>query len=607
MKKIILTLLFSAIYSLVFAQEKEIDTVYVFDKQIDNVKNNQFVKRISNEDIQKNSSNLSEVLRFQSDVFIKENGRGMVSAPSFRGTTAQQTAFVWNGINLNSIFLGQGDINNLSLLSYDDIDVVAGGGSVIYGSGAIGGSVHLNNHLEFNQGMHAQLFFEGGSFKTFNTALKAKVSNNKWSFSVGINHATSKNDYKVPERKYENINGKYKNIGLNLGLGYKFNKYNQISAFYHRDRGEQFYPIFEMTQNKTKYNTRNQRLLTAWDFNKNKISNTFNVAYINEEFDYFSLIDEPRTSGGIGNTFLAKNDLKYKLNSHFRLNFITEFKHERGEGYQSGIQNPKRNSGYITSVLKYNPIKKLSLDVGLKKEFNDREEAPFLYSLTGSYQPTKWYNMNLNLSKNYRAPTFNDLYWNPGGNLELKSETSYQISMDQMFSYGDFSFRISPYYMKIKDMIQWLPTSNGYWAPINTNNVESYGWDSSIKWTKKWNDWSTNLGLGYNFTHSVNLDTKKQLSYVPKNRFNINGDLKYRNWSLYVQGIYNGLTFTETNENPKTALQDYFVANMGLNVKLYEIITLGLKINNVTDAIYETKEYYPLPKRHYALHVNIDI
>jgi iron complex outermembrane receptor protein len=95
------------------AQEKAVDTIYVFDSQMNKVKLFHPVKIINTEDVEKNSSNLSE-LRFQSSIYIKENGRGAVSSPSFRGTTAQQTAFVWNGININSNFLGQGDINNIS-------------------------------------------------------------------------------------------------------------------------------------------------------------------------------------------------------------------------------------------------------------------------------------------------------------------------------------------------------------------------------------------------------------------------------------------------------------------------------------------------------------
>ncbi len=86
------------------AQEKAVDTIYIFDSQMNKVKQFHPVKIINTEDVEKNSSNLSELLRFQSSIYIKENGRGAVSSPSFRGTSANQTAFVWNGININSNF-----------------------------------------------------------------------------------------------------------------------------------------------------------------------------------------------------------------------------------------------------------------------------------------------------------------------------------------------------------------------------------------------------------------------------------------------------------------------------------------------------------------------
>ena len=128
-KKYQFSAVFLLFYFLGFAQEKAIDTVYIFDSQLKNSKKFHKIENLDEADLLKNSTNLSEVLRFQSPVYIKENGRGMVSSPSFRGTSAQQTAFIWNGINVNSQFLGQGDINNLNLLGYDNLQVKSGGGT----------------------------------------------------------------------------------------------------------------------------------------------------------------------------------------------------------------------------------------------------------------------------------------------------------------------------------------------------------------------------------------------------------------------------------------------------------------------------------------------
>ncbi|PKF74168.1 TonB-dependent receptor, partial [Chryseobacterium sp. PMSZPI] len=74
-----LILLFSSYGCFLFGQEKAIDTIYIFDNQMNRVKLFHPVKTITPEDAEKNSTNLSELLRFQSQLYIKENGRGAVS------------------------------------------------------------------------------------------------------------------------------------------------------------------------------------------------------------------------------------------------------------------------------------------------------------------------------------------------------------------------------------------------------------------------------------------------------------------------------------------------------------------------------------------------
>ena len=186
---------FLVMFFLANAQERIIDTVYIFDRHLYDAEKTQTISTINSEDFKKNTTSLSDVLRFQSFIYIKENGRGSVSSPSFRGTTAQQTAFVWNGININSIFLGQGDLANLNLLGYDYLDIKSGGGSVIYGSGAIGGTVHMNNKILFNKGLKNSLFVEYASFQTLNSSLKTSFSDEKLSIQFSATHSQSQNEY----------------------------------------------------------------------------------------------------------------------------------------------------------------------------------------------------------------------------------------------------------------------------------------------------------------------------------------------------------------------------------------------------------------------------
>ena len=597
---------FLCAYLFIFSQEKTIDTVFIQDQQFRNSQKTQTIISLSEEDLQKNSTNISEVLRFQSPVYIKENGRGMVSSPSFRGTTAQQTAFVWNGININSLFLGQSDMNNIGLFTADQLRIKSGGGSVIYGSGAIGGTVHLDNSLSFNKGFTGIFFSEYGSFETFNSKLKAGFSTEKFSFNATGSFSKSENNYEIPEKDYKNLNGQYENKSFSLNSGYKINDQNTISWISEIFNASQNYPIFSISQTKTKYESNTFRSLLTWKYRSQKIENYLRTAYLEDEFGYFAKIDGPKSSGGISKTFLVKNDLNYEILRNLSFNFINEFQNQIAEGYGSGIENPKRNTFSTAGLLRFQPSEKIYLEGGAKKDFIENVESPFLFSFGANYKPISWYELKINASKNFRNPSFNDLYWKPGGNLNLRSESSYQVEFSNIFKYKTFKFSVTPFIIEVTDLIRWIPTSGGFWAPENVEKVLSKGIESSLSFTEKFGENNLKLNLGYTYTNSQNQETKQQLSYVPFHKIFGNLDYQYRFFGIYVQGMFNGLTYTSTDENYSEALKPYFVANAGIFAE-YKNFKLTFKVNNIGDQVYETTAYYPMPKRNYLLNLNINL
>jgi len=591
-----------------YSQENEskIDTVYVFDNQINKAKRFHPVTTISGEEILKNSTNLSDVLRFQSPVYVKENGRGAVSSPSFRGTTAQQTAVVWNGININSNFLGQADLNNIGFLMADQLDIKAGGGSVIYGSGAIGGSIHLNNSLRFHQSFKTSLFSEAASFGTFNNLLKTSFSNEKLSVKFSGNYTISQNDYEIEEEKYLNQNGKYFNTNFNISGAYKIAPNQQISWISEFFNGTQHYPVFSEFQIKTKYETQNIRSLVSWDWTKTDFQNSLKAAYTEENFQYFGDIRKPKTSGGTGKNIILKNDFNYFFSKKWNANIITEFQNNKGEGYASGIENVERNSFSAAGLLRYFASEKLKFEAGIKKDLVNETKSPILYSFSGKWNPVKWYSLGMNVSRNFRYGSFNDLYWEPGGNINLKPETSWQGDLRNQFKINDFVLTLTPYYIDSEDMIRWLPTNLGYWAVFNTKNVKSYGLETQLDYLKKFGKQSVKAKIGYSYSKSENAETKKQLMYVPLHKAFGKVDYQYDFFRMYVQGIFNGKTYTDSEENTNKILSPYFVFNTGMDFTVLKKYTLGFRINNIFNEIYATTEYYFMPKRNYSVNMNIN-
>src|SRR4051812_12993113 len=60
---------------------------------------------------QHNSTNLADLLADESPVFIKSYGLGSLATTSFRGGSANHTAILWNGFNINSPMNGQLDLS----------------------------------------------------------------------------------------------------------------------------------------------------------------------------------------------------------------------------------------------------------------------------------------------------------------------------------------------------------------------------------------------------------------------------------------------------------------------------------------------------------------
>ncbi|UCE92629.1 MAG: TonB-dependent receptor plug domain-containing protein, partial [Flavobacteriaceae bacterium] len=69
------------------------------------------VKVISDSILKNTYSSLGELLQQQANFYFKQNGYGMVSSISLRGTSASQTGVYWNGIGINSALTGQTDFN----------------------------------------------------------------------------------------------------------------------------------------------------------------------------------------------------------------------------------------------------------------------------------------------------------------------------------------------------------------------------------------------------------------------------------------------------------------------------------------------------------------
>ncbi|MDI9312446.1 MAG: TonB-dependent receptor [Limnohabitans sp.] len=590
---------------------KKLDEVIVATKHLP-MYLSQKTKKLTDTIIRKNEPVLGETLKNNSLIYFKEYGRGMLSTVSFRGTTASQTAVLWNGININSPLNGSVDFNTISTVGLQSIEVKPGGGSVLSGSGAIGGSVQLNNSVVFNGKNNHQLTFGVGDFDTYQANYSGIISTQKTSLSVGISHFQSKNDYRYKglftwkgiQRKNEN--GQFQLSDMNIGFGYKILAKSMLKLFSQTSFNDRNISLVTESDPKTKYKINYYRNLLDYSYDSNKFIFNPSVAYLTEQYQYFpdNEVLEQFTSGQ-SNTFIGKINAKVQLFTKTTVSSVSEYNSTRGFGQSFG--DNARNIFSTAFLVNQKVFPNWILEAGIRKELTNVYESPLLFSV-GSVSVFGLYTLKVNASKNFRIPTFNDLYWNELGNPNLEPEISLQEEVTNQLHIKKLTLTATAYYNQIQKMIRWLPTNGDIWKPINIDNVNVLGFEGGLSYEQKLlKNHIFKIGGEYAYTLSENQQTKRQLTYTPFHRLIGNLDYNYKFFTLFLQNSFTGKVYTTSDNSNEYILKEYNLINIGFKIALFKTrITINAIINNLLDVKYSGIDK-PMPGRNFNTQITFKI
>ncbi|MEM1001681.1 MAG: TonB-dependent receptor, partial [Bacteroidota bacterium] len=561
---------------------------------------------LSDSILRQNQASLTNLLNFNSPIYFKENGLGMVSSPSFRGTTASQTAVLWNGININSQTTGQTDFNTINTRGFNKVEIMAGGSSVATGSGAIGGTINLVNELHYENGLKNEFFGNYGEFNTYGIDYRTEFSSKKFSVTAGVSRNGSDNDYPFPETEFINENGQYYNTNLSLASGYKLNKKNTLNLYANLYDGRRNFSLPTPNALRTKYTDFNTRAMLEWESILGSfISSKLKLASITEEYNFFANIDNDFFTFGEVNSFIAKYNMDYKPSNKILLTAGVHYIHNNGRG--SNIEAETRNLTAASVGLKHFVSDDFFYEITFRQETNEQFGNPLLYSTGFNYQITSFYQLKFNTSKNFRIPTYNDLYWTGLGDPSLQPETSYQGELSHNFSIKNASLSVTGYYNSVTDLLQYVPDGNGIFRPQNTNEVEIYGLECILKALKKIGDHEFTASATYAYTVSENRETGRQLIYVPFHKFTSSIGYVLKRFAAYYQYINNGEVFTTTDNAVGNILDSYMVANLGADYSFGKdrSYKIGIQVLNLWNESYESVLNRPMPGRNINTYVNL--
>lgn len=551
-------------------------------------------------------ASLTQLLQYNTLISFKQHGFGMVSSPTFRGTTAQQTAVIWNGININSQFNGQTDFNTLNAWNFDQVVLRAGGGSVAYGSSAIGGSVHLNNEMIFKPHRQQKIQLNYGSFETSGLNYKFSTGQKKWSVGSSISMNRSENDYPLLGTSgLRNQNGQFQNVSLHVQAGYKMNPYHLLQFYAQTYEAQRHFSGPVGASPHSVYRDINQRSLLQWSYEKNRFKSQLKSVFLSEQYHYypdFSVVDFQSSKA---ETFIGQSDLTYQLSPKIELQSVVSFTQTKGKGSSIGSAQREILAGAL--LTKINWLQNLITEASIRQENSSSYQSPFLFSVGTLWNAFQGYSLRAHVSRNFRMPTFNDLFWNPGGNSDLKAENALQVEIGQDFVWRNTTISCTVYHNDLKDLIQWTPGSGSIWSPHNVASVQAYGIESSVHHLFKMAAHQIEFQAAYGYTISEDQERKLQLTYVPKHKFTGNLAYAFKGFRLYTQLIYTGKIYTQADHN--AALTDFALANAGVLYRIKSSIdwTFGVQCQNISNELYQSTPDHPMPGRNYQIQLTLKL
>ena len=202
----------------------------------------------------------------------------------------------------------------------------------------------------------------------------------------------------------------------------------------------------------------------------------------------------------------------------------------------------------------------------------------------------------------FKYPTFNDLYWEPGGNPDLKPEETSVTTLQSRFDFIYVGSLHLQWQKKASDnLIQWMPVLS-YWQP---GNVQSASRESrKILWQFDLPDYYFSAFAHYSSIKTLDHVRNLPLRYAPEKTSAMGFTWSPRQFEINMQ--YN---FVSDRISMYGYPEDVIIDAGGIwsgsiahtwNGRLGQL-TLIISADNLEDTPYETIKGYPEPGRSYRI------
>ncbi|NVL89645.1 MAG: TonB-dependent receptor [Desulfobacterales bacterium] len=581
------------------------------------------------------AKSLGEILANELGIDWRTRGNygGASQEIHIRGMGGDATHVFVNGVSVNSPSLGTADLGRIPLNNIERIEVVKGSGSLLYGSGAMGGTINIITKRPKRDKIDAKVSAgygsqdtclvsaEHGGMFTFGDLGYYLTANQRKSDGfrdnsdlthqdVSLNLVLDKGDHLDISLYGDYIDREYGRPGVEPPPGTQDYYINEV-IFYNSDvaslidhgTDEDGHVVLQIKSKPVEWLSLNFRgdytCLENYNYDRYHSSGKGKKTWtINEVTGIEGNIEIKPFEGA---NFLL--GAEYKDYDWKNENVDLDTNGAEVAGTRSKTKADLHTKG-IFAEIQYRPCKYFKALAGIRHEDHSTFGYEDLPRFGLIVNPLKNTVLKFSRGKHFKAPTPNDLFWpyedwgwgmGAEGNPNLKPETGWHAdaTAEQTFFDEKVFITLSCFKWNIDDKISWVPDSNFFYRPQNLDSYEADGWELGTKIGPFYN-----LILALSYTNTDAEETKKggarrQARYTPDDQFK--GSLTY--WTelglnatttvRYV-GKRPGMYDNDTDINPSRTLASYWTTDIKIEQRLYDHWILSLTGNNLFDKGYET-------------------
>ena len=568
---------------------------------------------------ERSNESIDKILEGETINYLKHYGPGTLSSISTRGGNAQQTSLIYNDFVLNNPLNGMVDFSTIPSVFFNSVSVLYGISSSNLANGALAGAVVLEDNQE------GRSFIEAGSvqgsYQQNSNFLKINYNKRKLQTSINIFRKSALNNYSyldLNDDKKTQENASLNHLALMSSTKISLGK-SEFKIIYFGQIIEREIPSgFSESPSSAFQNDVNHRIFSSL---KHRFLNSyvqFKSAYYDEKNTY---TDSIRSVFGNNpcKTFINQIDFSKSINNFniLKINLTNSLASSNGNNY---LGKAEINRTSITGSYKLNnPKYRLKHLITSSVLFDDKNLSPLTFSYSLKREFYNNFNLYFNAGKVYRFPTINDLFWSPGGNLDLLPEKGYTSDIGVIWNKNihkvSLSFEPSLYSRWIDNWILWQPNGS-FWSPMNVKKVWNRGIETSSKFHFKNKKiiYEFTLKTAYNMSTNINVynannnSLDKQLIYTPHYKLVFKSQINYKDFTLTYLHNYTGYRFTSRDN--ESFLPSFNLGRLFLSFRLKlknNSAKIFYKINNLYNTNYQVVLNRPMPLINHEIGINFKI